>query len=81
MDHLLHLTCNQVVFHYRTKTHILFSNLSQPQYLFSKPIRPNLDNQFFSIIYSDLWGDYWGYFIFTSRFLDIGRNQPNIEIT
>ena len=55
-----------------------FPNLSQLQYLFSKPIRPHLDNQFFSIIYSDLWGDYWGYFIFTSRFLDIGRNQPNI---
>ena len=45
------------------------------QYLFTKPIRPHLDNQFISILYSDLWGDYWGYFTFTSRFLDIGRNQ------
>lgn len=50
-------------------------NLSQLEFLFKKPIRPNLDNQFFSIIYSDLWGDYWGYFTFTSRFLNIGRNQ------
>ena len=55
-----------------------FPNLSHFQYLFSKPIRPNLDNQFFSILYSDLWGDYWGYFVFTSRFLDVGRNQLNI---
>ena len=50
-------------------------NLSQFEFLFTKPIRPNLDNQFFSIIYSDLWGDYWGYFSFTSRFLNDGRNQ------
>ena len=53
-------------------------NLSQLEYLFTKPIRPNLDNQFISIIYSDLWGDYWGYFTFTSRFLNDGRNQLNI---
>ena len=45
------------------------------KYLFFKPIRPHLDNQFFSILYSDLWGDYWGYFSFTSGYLDIGRNQ------
>lgn len=43
--------------------------------LFSKPIRPNLGNNFFGIMYSELWGDYWGYFVFTSRFLDIGRSQ------
>ena len=53
-------------------------NLSQLEYLFTKPIRPNLNNQFISIIYSDLWGDYWGYFTFTSRFLNDGRNQLNI---
>ena len=50
-------------------------NIESLEYLFTKPIRPNLDNQFFSILYSDLWGDYWGYFVFTSRHLDIGRNQ------
>ena len=50
-------------------------NSEHLQYLFTKPIRPHLDNQFISILYSDLWGDYWGYFTFTSRFLDIGRNQ------
>ena len=50
-------------------------NSDHLHYLFTKPIRPHLDNQFISILYSDLWGDYWGYFTFTSRFLDIGRNQ------
>ena len=43
--------------------------------IFSKPIRPYYRNQFLPILYSDLWGDYWGYFTFTSRALDIGRNQ------
>ncbi len=46
--------------------------------LFEKPIRPNFDNQFLPILYSDLWGDYWGYFSFTSRDLSSGRNQEFI---
>ena len=50
-------------------------NLEQINFLFSKPIRPYLNNQFITTLYADLWGDYWGYFSFTSRFLDIGRNQ------
>lgn len=68
------------------KTPMSFSFNNQPlsfyyptsenlNYLFYKPIRPWLDNQFFSILYSDFWGDYWGYFVFTSRHLDDGRNQ------
>ena len=32
-------------------------------------------NQFIPILFADLWGDYWGYFTFTSRALDLGRNQ------
>jgi len=44
-------------------------------YMFTKPIRPYYGNTLLPILYSDLWGDYWGYFVFTSRFLDIGRNQ------
>ncbi len=43
--------------------------------VFTKPIRPYFRNQFIPVLYSDLWGDYWGYFAFTSRALDIGRNQ------
>jgi hypothetical protein len=53
-------------------------NLDQLTYIFTKPIRPYLDNQYISILYTDLWGDYWGYFSFTSRFLDVGRNQALI---
>ena len=53
-------------------------NSKHLEYLFFKPIRPHLDNQFFSILYSDLWGDYWGYFSFTSRNLALGRNQSQI---
>lgn len=45
------------------------------QIMFSKPIRPLLDNKFIPILYSDLWGDYWGYFSFTSRNIEIGRGQ------
>ena len=47
-------------------------------YFFTKPIRPWLDNQFITTIYSDVWGDYWGYFVFTSRFLNDGRGQEFI---
>ena len=43
--------------------------------VFTKPIRPYFENQFFPVLYSDLWGDYWGYFTFTSRALDLGKNQ------
>ena len=46
--------------------------------IFSNPIRPYFKNQFFPILYSDTWGDYWGYFTFTSRFLEIGLGQENI---
>ena len=46
--------------------------------VFTNPIRPYFKNQFLPILYSDLWGDYWGYFSFTSRSLLVGRNQANI---
>ena len=55
----------------------LFSLKSQPlsfyipigdelHMLFTKPIRPYFKNQFLPTLYADLWGDYWGYFSFTS---------------
>ena len=44
-------------------------------YMFTKPIRPYYGNTLLPILYSDFWGDYWGYFVFTSRFLDVGRDQ------
>ncbi len=46
--------------------------------IFTKPIRGNLDNQLLPILYSDLWGDYWGYLAFTSNYLNQGRNQLKI---
>ena len=33
--------------------------------LFQEPVRPVFDHQsFFAILYSETWGDYWGYFTF-----------------
>jgi hypothetical protein len=46
--------------------------------VFKNPIRPYFKNQFLPILYSDLWGDYWGYFSFTSKSLATGRSQANI---
>ncbi|MDA9620319.1 hypothetical protein N9S45_01145 [Candidatus Actinomarina sp.] len=46
--------------------------------MFVKPIRPNFNNQFFPVLYSSLWGDYWGSFSFTSNALSTGRNQLSI---
>lgn len=34
----------------------------EPRLLFGNPVRPNFPNQFLPIFYSELWGDYWGYF-------------------
>jgi len=48
---------------------------SEASFVFTKPIRSNFSNQFLPILYSDLWGDYWGYFSFTSNKLETGRNQ------
>lgn len=58
--------------------HFYFPSFTDIKLLFSEPIRPNFSNQFLSILYSDTWGDYWGYFVFTSRNLEIGRNQISI---
>jgi Dolichyl-phosphate-mannose-protein mannosyltransferase len=32
--------------------------------LFTHPVRPLFNNLFFPTLYSDVWGDYWGYFTF-----------------
>jgi hypothetical protein len=34
-----------------------------PGLLFSKPVRPNFANQLLPIFYSEIWGDYWGFFL------------------
>jgi hypothetical protein len=33
-----------------------------PRLLFTRPVRPSFPNQFLPIFYSEVWGDYWGYF-------------------
>src|SRR5271157_3466995 len=43
--------------------------------LFQKPVRPVFDHQsFFAIMYSETWGDYWGYF----TFIKPGSSPDNI---
>ncbi len=32
--------------------------------LFQQPVRPVFHNLYFPILYSDTWGDYWGFFVF-----------------
>lgn len=55
-----------------------FPSMENITVLFTNPIRPYLNNQFLSTLYADLWGDYWGYFSFTSQYLSIGRDQLSI---
>jgi hypothetical protein len=38
-----------------------------PILLFSNPVMPNFPNQLLPIFYSELWGDYWGYFTVYGR--------------
>ena len=71
MDRTKFSFSNQELSFYIPSTEHIFS-------LFTNPIRPNLNNQFISILYSDLWGDYWGYFTFTSKYLDVGLDQNSI---
>jgi 4-amino-4-deoxy-L-arabinose transferase-like glycosyltransferase len=43
--------------------------------LFKMPVRPAFDHQsFFAIMYSETWGDYWGYF----TFIKPGTAQDNV---
>ena len=48
--------------------------------IFKKPIRRNFDNQFIPIMYSDTWGDYWGYFTFIKLKSPYGENENSGEI-
>jgi len=33
-----------------------------PKLLFEAPVRPSFTNEFIPTLYSEVWGDYWGYF-------------------
>lgn len=41
--------------------------------LFTNPQRPHFANQFWPILYADLWGDYWSYFVVYGIRLEEGR--------
>ncbi|GAB4396198.1 MAG: hypothetical protein OHK0052_17250 [Anaerolineales bacterium] len=43
--------------------------------LFRVPVRENFANEFMPIMYSDTWGDYWGYFVFIRNYLPILREM------
>jgi len=54
--------------------------------LFTDPVRPTFSDQFWPIMHSEIWGDYWGYFtIYTKRIVtgqyqtgwDLATTNPN----
>ncbi len=56
-------------FNRSSKTQFSFNNQPwkfyigvNPELLFKNPVRPNFPNQLIPIFYSEIWGDYWGYF-------------------
>lgn len=60
---------SSIAFSRKPQPHFSFSNQPlefyrglSPNLLFDNPVRPNFPNQFLPIFYSELWGDYWGYF-------------------
>lgn len=55
-----------------------FPTLNQIVYLFTNPTRPNLDNQFLTIMYADFWGDYWGYFLYNTSSFNESSNLNTI---
>lgn len=38
-----------------------------PRLLFRRPFRPHYANQFIPMLYSEIWGDYWGFFSVSSK--------------
>jgi len=49
--------------------------------LFKSPTRKTFDNQFIPIFYSEIWGDYWGYFVFIREKTLFGASANHAEIT
>jgi hypothetical protein len=48
--------------------------------LFKSPTRDTFNNQLFPILYSDVWGDYWGHFVFIQDRSYLGEiGYGNIE--
>jgi hypothetical protein len=52
-------------FSFSNKPHSFYRSTGlADQQLFKDPLRPRFDNQFLPSLYSDLWGDYWGFFVY-----------------
>jgi hypothetical protein len=49
-----------------------------PGLLFSNPVRPNFANQLLPIFYSEIWGDYWGFFLVFGQDL---RKEDDLKMT
>ncbi len=48
--------------------------------LFKSPVRGSFNNQFIPMFYSDVWGDYWGHFVFIQERSQQGeQGYGNIE--
>ncbi len=48
--------------------------------LFKSPTRPTFENQFFPILYSDVWGDYWGYFVYIQDRSSLSFNRSSLGV-
>lgn len=46
--------------------------------LFTDPVRPSLAGHLFPILYADIWGDYWGYFLVYSRNTETGQYSDGV---
>ena len=46
--------------------------------IFKAPVRPLFDKGFFPLFYSDVWGDYWGFFTYHQQILGYPDNSATI---
>ena len=46
--------------------------------IFKAPVRPLFDKGFFPLFYSDVWGDYWGFFTYHQQILGYPDNSATV---
>ena len=46
--------------------------------IFKAPVRPKFDKGFFPLFYSDVWGDYWGFFTYHQQILGYEDNSATV---
>lgn len=47
-------------------------------HIFKEPVRPIFDTGFFPLLYSDTWGDYWGFFTYHKQILGYEDNSATV---